>query len=149
MVKTRKSPVPRPSHLMRAFQGMDEWVLASAGVESQRILTIGRTKWTACYGVHVVPGRRRPGYQASVTLWPRVRRRLASQRRSGGWNAALLEQGWYDRSSRELRRHGYRGTWQWSPWGRFGDFRKTLKSMSDLAVEVRNVDRLRQSLRFE
>jgi hypothetical protein len=148
MVRKRQSSVPRPSQLMRAFRGLDEWWLASAGVEAQRILTVGKTKWTACYKVHVVPPRRAE-YKASITLWPRVRRRLVSQRRSGGWNAELLDQGWYDRSSRELPRHGYRGTWQWSPWGRFGDFWKTLTSMSDLAVEVRTLERLRKTLRFE
>jgi hypothetical protein len=122
--------------------------LTSAGVEAQRIFTVGKKKWTACYKVHVVL-RRRAEHRASITLWPRVRTRLASQRRSGGWNAQLLEQGWYDRLSRELRRHGYRGTWQWSPWGRFGDFWKTLESMSDLAAELRTLDRLRKTLRFE
>ncbi len=133
---------------MGAFRGLPSWWLASAGVEAQRIVTVGRTRWTVCYKVHVIPPRR-GGYKASITLWPRVRTRLGSTRRRGGWNGELVQSGWYERSARLLRRHGYRGTWESSPWGRFGDFWKTLKSMNDLAKEARILDQLRKTLRFE
>ena len=133
---------------MSAFRGLPSWWLASAGVEAQRIVTVGRTRWTACYKVHVIPPRR-GGYKASITLWPRVRARLREKGRSGGWNAELIQAGWYERSARLLRQHGYRGTWQSSPWGRFGDFWKTLKTMDALAKEVRVLERLRKTLRFQ
>ena len=143
----RKTPVPRPAQLMRAFRRLPSWWLASAGVEAQRIVTVGPTRWTVCYKVHVVP-LGRGGHKASITLWPRTRTRL-TKGRSGGWDAELKQAGWYDRCARLLRSHGYRGTWETSPWGRFGDFWKTLKSMDALAKEARSMERLRQTLRFE
>jgi hypothetical protein len=146
-VRKRKPPSPRPSDLVPPFRGLSEWWLASAGVEAQRVVSVGRTRWTVCYKVHVIPARRRE-FKASITLWPRGRRRIASRRRTGGWNSDLLQHGWYDSSALELRRHGYRGTWQWSPWGRFGDFWKDLTSMKDLVAEVRILERLRNTLKF-
>jgi hypothetical protein len=127
---------------------MPAWWLASAGVEAQQRVTVGRAGWTVCYKIHVIPSRK-PRYEASITLWPKARRRLTSRDRSGGWNARLVRSGWYDRASDELRRHGYRGKWQWSPWGRFGDFWKSFKSIDALAVEARRLERLRTELRLE
>lgn len=125
-----------------AFNGLSAWRLASAGVEARRIISVGRTKWTVCYKVHVVPSRTTK-YKASVTLWPNARRRLAS-RRQAGWHPDLVKANWYQACGRRLRRHGYRGKWQWSPWGRFGDFWKTLKDFSSLAREAHKLEHLRK-----
>ena len=137
----RRHPV-NPACLMRAFEKLDGWSLENAGIEVRRAVSVGRTKWTICYKVHVIPSRQ-PQYKASITLWPPAGRKLAS-RRSAGWRADLLEIGWYKRAGRELRRHGYRGRWQWSPWGRFGDFWKALRDVDALAAEVHVLDHLRQ-----
>lgn len=131
----------RPAHL-RSLHGLDAWWLASAGVEARRVVSVGRTKCTVCYKVHVIPSRKIE-YKASITLWPNARRRLAS-RRQPGWQPDLVKAHWYQACGRELRRHGYRGSWQWSPWGRFGDFWKTLKDFSSLAQEARKLECLRK-----
>jgi len=43
---------------LRAFGDLDAWCLASAGVEAQQVVSVGPTKWTVCYKVHVIPSRR-------------------------------------------------------------------------------------------
>ena len=43
---------------LRAFGDLDAWCLASAGVEAQHVVSVGPTKWTVCYKVHVIPSRR-------------------------------------------------------------------------------------------
>ena len=128
---------------LRAFNGLDAWWLASAGVEAQRTVSVARTKWTVCYKVHVIPSRRIE-YKASITLWPNARGKRLTSRRQAGWHPDLIKTNWYQACSRELRRHGYRGSWQWSPWGRFGDFWKTLKDFSSLARETHKLERLRK-----
>ncbi len=130
------------SALLWAFDGLDAWRLASAGVEAQRVVSVRRTKWTVCYKVHVIPSRRIE-YKASITLWPRARKRLPS-RRQPGWHRDLVKRNWYQACGRELRRHGYHGSWLWSPYGRFGDFWKTLRDLSSLAREVRLLEHLRR-----
>jgi hypothetical protein len=130
------------STLLRAFDGLDAWFLVSAGVEAQRVVSVRRTKWTVCYKIHVIPSRRIE-YRASITLWPMTRTTLAS-RRQPGWRPELLKSNWYQVCGRELRRHGYHGSWLWSPCGRFGDFWKTLRDFSSLAREVRLLEHLRR-----
>jgi hypothetical protein len=136
----------RPSHL-RSLDGLDAWWLASAGVEAQRVVSVGRTKWTLCYKVHVIPSRKIE-YKASITLWPNVRRKRFTSRRQPGWLPDLVKARWYQACERQLRRHGYRGRWQWSPWGRFGDFWKTLEDFSSLAREARKLEQLRKDPGF-
>jgi len=136
--KQRK--LPRPPHV-RIFEGLDAWWLASGGLEAQRVVSVGRTRWTVCYKVHVIPSRRTE-YKANITLWPHAQKRIRS-RRHPGWHPDLVKGKWYQACGRELRRHGYHGTWQWSPWGRFGDFWKSLKDSGSLAREAHFLERLR------
>jgi hypothetical protein len=133
----------RPTRLLRAFDGLDSWRLTNVGVMARRVVEVGATKWTVCYMVHVIPSRR-VEYKASITLWPRTGKRLTS-RRQLGWHPELREAKWYQACGRALARHGYRGSWQWSPWGRFGDFWKTLKNLDALAREIRLLERLRRA----
>jgi len=128
---------------LQAFTGLDAWWLASAGVEAQRAVSVGRTKWTVCYKVHVIPSRRIE-YKASITLWPNARGKRLTSRRQAGWHPDLIKTNWYEGCRRELRRRGYHGSWQWSPSGRFGDFWKTFKDFSSLAREARILERLRK-----
>jgi hypothetical protein len=128
---------------LRGLGGLNGWSVTSAAVEAKRVVSVGRTKWTACYKVHVIPSRRIQ-YKTSITLWPRTTTTLAS-RRHPGWHPDLAKAKWYQACTRELRRHGYRGRWLWSPSGRFGDFWKTLGGADSLAREVRLLDRLRRA----
>lgn len=128
---------------LRAFKGLDAWWLASLGVETQRVVSVGRVRWTVCYKVHVIPSRRTE-YKASITLWPDAKRRRLISRRQPGWHPDLIKNDWYQACGRGLRRLGYHGSWQWSPWGRFGDFWKTFEDFSSLAREAYMLERLRK-----
>ena len=129
---------------LRALRGLDTWRLVSIGVEARRVVSVGRTKWTVCYKVHVIPARRTE-YKASITLWPRARTKKLTSRRAPGWHPDLVKGDWYQACGRELRRRGYQGSWPWSPWGRFGDFWKTLGDFNALAREARVLERLRRA----
>jgi hypothetical protein len=74
---------------LRAFTRLDRWWLASAGIEAQRAISVGRAKLTVYYKVHVIPSRRIT-YKASITVWPNARRRLASPRQPG-WHRDLAK----------------------------------------------------------
>src|SRR5437879_2858818 len=105
----------------------------SAGLEARQLISVARTQWTVCYKIHVIPSNRTQ-YRASITLWPRATRRLVS-RAEPGWHADLAKSNWYRACRENLRRRGYQGRWLWSPWGRFGDFWKSLKDFNSLARE--------------
>jgi hypothetical protein len=69
---------------------------------------------------------------------------MLASRTQPGWHPELVKSDWYRACGRELRRHGYNGSWVWSPYGRFGDFWKTLQNFASLAREVRLLERLRK-----
>lgn len=88
---------------------------------------------TAVYKVHTIGyGERKIVFKASVTLWPRPSRRRKVEHGEPAWREAC---------GRALRRHGYRGEWLRSPWGRFGSFWKSLKNTKALRSEVRVLER--------
>src|SRR5437867_11657048 len=142
--RARRS-VPRCARLS-AFDRLATWCLTSAGVEARHVVSVAGTKWTVCYKVHVIPAHRTQ-YRASITLWPKTRKRFVS-RAQPGWHADLVRGDWYHDCRRELRRRGYDGRWVWSPYGRFGDFWKTLKDVTSLAREARALERLRKEPSF-
>jgi hypothetical protein len=115
-----------------------------------RLYTVGRTKLTVAFTLHVVPPGHSDGVLASsVTVWPGVRRRLgddrlwsASPKIPGGWNAALRRMGWYEDCEDLLRSYGYHGKWRHSPFGRFGDFWKKHPDSKSLVAEVAVLERL-------
>jgi hypothetical protein len=130
----------QPCSSVRVLASLDGWCLASVGVEAKEVLSVGSTKWTVCYKLHVIPSRRTQ-YKASITLWPRTRgRRLLHE-----WHPHLRRDNWYQECRQQLRRYGYRGSWPPSPYGRFGDFWKTLTNFDALAREARLLQRLRRA----
>ena len=137
--KHRMHPCPR----LRAFGRLDGWCLVNAGIEAQHMVSVGLTRWTVCYKVHVIPSRRTQ-FKASITLWPRTRHRPAHP----GWHPQLLKAGWYQTCQRELHRYGYRGSWAASPFGRFGDFWKTLRDFNALTKEAHVLEGLRPESLF-
>jgi hypothetical protein len=130
----------QPCSSLRALARFDGWYLASVGVEARDLLSVGPTKWTVCYKLHVIPSRRTQ-YKASITLWPRTRaKRLLHE-----WHPHLVRENWYQACRQQLRRYDYRGSWAPSPYGRFGDFWKTLSNFNALPREARFLQRFRRS----
>jgi hypothetical protein len=68
---------------LRGLGGLNGWSVTSAAVEAKRVVSVGRTKWTACYKVHVIPSRRIQ-YKVAETLRTYGRRRLADMRTPEG-----------------------------------------------------------------
>lgn len=128
---------PQPSWTHRAQFG------------TTRKFLVGRTKVTVNFGLHIVPpGGREGAFRSSVTVWPRGRQRgpargwNAGSKKPGGWNLTLVRLEWYELCERELRHHGYRGTWRNSPWGRFGDFWMSHKDAGSLLRETKRLEAL-------
>jgi hypothetical protein len=142
MIRRARQSRSRGQVPLRAFSGLDGWWLTNGGIEAQRAISVGGARLTVCYKVHIIPARRTK-YKASITLWPRARRRLTS-RRQPGWHPDLVRTNWYEACGQEFRRRGYRGSWRWSPWGRFGDFWKSLNGAGSLAREAQKLERLRR-----
>jgi hypothetical protein len=137
--------VPRGARLP-AFDRLPRWRMTHGGVEARQLVSVAGTKWTVCYKVHVIPARRTQ-YKASITLWPKTKKRLLS-RAQPGWHADLVANNWYHACRRELRRRGYHGRWLWSPYGRFGDFWKPMKDITSLAREAHALERFRKEPSF-
>ena len=136
--RTRRPP-SRGSRLFRLHR--DAW-WESAGFERREQVTAAGAQWTVVYKIHAL---RRPGdgddkleLLSSVTVWPAVTARRP--RVPAGRNET--PSAWRRRVQSTLRRHGYRGRWQESPEGRFGDFWKSLPSAAAVAVEVKRLERL-------
>ena len=118
---------PHPSWFERAAFG------------TTSLLSVGRTQVTVQYLVHVVPPGGREGvFRSSVTVWLKSRRQRSW--RTGGWNKNLVNTGWYGAYQRLLARHGYRGKWRPSPWGRFGDFWKSINNGPSLVAEIATLE---------
>lgn len=130
------------SRLHSFFESEHAWSPSTASYERRSIIKIDSTRWTLICKIHAAQFTK-PGVQlrASITLWPSGRARKPDN----GWHPALLKRGWYEKSQRELRRYGYRGRWQESPSGRFGDFWKRIDSKK-LASEARALDGIEMRL---
>jgi hypothetical protein len=140
MTRRRIKHQTRPCPGLRTLSRLGGWCLASVGVEAKDILSVGPTRWTVCYKLHVIP-LRRTQYKASITLWPRTR----ASRQPLKWHPYLVRENWYQACRLELRRYGYRGKWAQSPNGLFGDFWKTLGSLDALPREARRLQRFRRA----
>jgi hypothetical protein len=115
---------------------------ARGAFETRRVLSVHGTPWRVTCAIHAVPaGTLRVQFQSSITLWPVTLRKRPGWKR-GGWSAALRTKGWYRACEGELGQHGYRGRWQASPWGRFGDFWKPLRDAGAALGEMERLERL-------
>ena len=113
-------------------------------LERRRVERVGHTHFRMTCAIHATPLLRGLNVEvkSSITLWPASRRRLPAGWKRAGWNADLLKARWYQACQRELKRLGYDGKWQASPWGRFGDFWKDLDTPSAIAAEIKLLARL-------
>src|SRR5262245_22876671 len=128
-------------HLVRLFRGLGvPWQVGNAGFEPRVPFRVAGFTGTVVYKVHAIGfGERRLRFKVSVTLWPRDAVRGGSARTRK--RSARLVQTGLEACGRALRRHGYRGDWPASPWGRFGDFWKSLRDVKAVRSEVRVLER--------
>src|SRR5919204_1692407 len=147
MTRRRIKHQTRRCPSLRTLSMLDGWCLASVGVEAKDVLSVGPTKWTVCYKLHVIPSRRTQ-YKASITLWPRTRasrQPLKWSRQPQKWHPHLGRDNWYQACRQQLLQYGYRGKWAQSPLGPFGNFWKTLRSLDALPREARRLQRFRRA----
>lgn len=123
--------------------------MVNLGFERREVVTVHATRWTCCYKIHANNFNRNilaaPKLQASITFWP-PRATKVSGAAGRARDAKLRSAGWYGACERELQRHGYRGKWRATRWGRMGDFWKDLKDTRAVAAEVRRFDGLEWEL---
>lgn len=123
--------------------------MVNLGFERREVVTVHGTRWTCCYKIHVNNFSRNilaaPKLQAGITFWP-PRATKVSGAAGRARDAKLRSVGWYRASERELKRHGYRGGWRATRWGRMGDFLKDLTDARAVAAEVRRFDGLEWEL---
>ena len=124
------------------------WWATNAGFERRDVVTVDGTRWTIIYKIHAVrsQGARadKLDFKSSITVWPATTtgRRKPARVRDGS-AAGRPTKEWRQKCQREIRQHGYRGRWEKSPAGQFGDFWKTLKDASAVATEVELLDQMR------
>jgi hypothetical protein len=122
--------------------------VATAGFARRDVVTVDGRWWTITYKIHAIrpEGARatKVDFKSSITVWPPDNHgeKKAARVRDGS-DAGRLTKEWRRRCQREIRQHGYRGRWQESPYGQFGDFWKTLTGARAVAAEVKLLDRLR------
>ena len=149
--RSRSKPQgPAPDGLARLWRFFEArrggWVAANAGFERLDVVVIDRTPWAIFRKVHVLRDQAvrldKFEFRASITIWPgRTTRNKRLARPRGASNDKPV-QGWPLEVQRKIRRQGYRGHWAKSPWGRFGDFWKTLKDARAVRAEVERLDKL-------
>jgi hypothetical protein len=125
------------------------WWTARAAFERRQDVMLEDGRWTICYKIHAhrLHSDGKPDIDASITLWPPSRRRSKTATRNEGWNPQLLKKKWYESARRALARHGYKGSWDVSPYGRFGDFwKKGIKDTKAALAEVKVFDRVQSEL---
>ena len=124
------------------FRELDAaWVPTNAGYERQCLVEFDNKSWTVCLKIHVVPATHATGkramrltFKASVTIWP--------PRLSERDERHLARIGWYAASRGALLRCGYHGKWSKSPFGKWGDFWKDLRSVAAVRREAMRLERV-------
>ena len=123
------------------------WIAANAGFERLDVIVIDGSRWAIFRKVHVIRDQAvrmdKFDFRASITIWPGTTTRSKRLVRAPDIsNDRPAVQGWRREVQRKIRRQGYRGHWARSPWGRFGDFWKTLKDARAVRAEVERLDKL-------
>jgi hypothetical protein len=149
----RSKPLGRADDQLRRLwrffeRHLSEWKTANAGFERRNVVIADGAQWTVIYKIHGVRSERARAakleLKSSITVWPaRATGKGKPSRPGRGAVAGRPPDLWLERYGRVVRQHGYRGRWQESPVGRFGDFWKPLRDARAVAAEVKRLDRLR------
>lgn len=109
-----------------------QWRMAYAGFQSRYVVTLAGARWIIGCRIHTdLP---KPGFRASVTLWPPGRARTLAKMKPADREAL-------ERLERTARRAGYRGKWQQvRPTIGFGDYWKSLKNEKAVAAEIEKLN---------
>lgn len=98
------------------------WQVSGANYDLHRIVLVRDVRWQVTFGLHILILRRNVAFKMSSALWPPDAGER-TQRISG-------ESGWYRLSADRLRSIGFRGKWDDSPHGRWGEFWRTFPSVT-------------------
>lgn len=116
------------------------WAPRDAGYELVRLARGDEKDWLVRLKLHVAPATReddgRRAFRATVTWWPPRPRAQTDDKRT------TAPGGWYALVTRVLRQVGYRGQWEHSPFGTFGNFSKDLRGPADVRREARLLETL-------
>jgi hypothetical protein len=132
-----------PSRGSRLFKPVRDAWREGVGFERREQVAAAGWQWTVVYKIHTLPAMTGPAtheFKSSITVWPAA---PPTRPRGHGLRDTEAVSGWRQHVQSRLRRHGYRGRWEKSPDGRFGDFWKSLPSAAAVAVEVKRLERLR------
>ena len=124
------------------------WKAANVGFERRDVAVIDATRWIIIRKIHAnrIKGARleKLDFRASITIWHGSTIKSAGLARFRGISKDTpTVQAWRRQLERKVRRQGYRGRWQRSPWGPHGDFWKTLRDARAARAEVKLLDNLR------
>jgi hypothetical protein len=138
--RLRKDPLFRL--LSRLKERVPAWTTDNLGFHRNQVLLIDGKRWTVNYKIHAmhdhVRGQYKPWLRSSITVWLPSRRKHSRQDR----RSRLREQEWCDRIGRALKQQGYAGKWRRFSFGRFGDYWRRLADTTDVARELRRLDRM-------
>ena len=127
--------------------GRDAWRAANASIERRDVAVVDGTRWTIFRKIHAnrIRGDRadKLDFRASITIWPGTTIKSEGLARFRGISKDKPTlQAWRRQLQGKIRKQGYRGRWQRSPWGPHGDFWKTLKAARAVRAEVKLLDEL-------
>ena len=123
------------------------WWAANVGFERKVVVVVDGTRWMIIYKTHAVRSggdrSNKHTFKSSITVWPAKTTGTGKRVRVPDGSDSRRLKDWRQKYQQRIRRHGYRGQWQESPVGQFGDFWKTLKDAEAVAVEVELLNRMR------
>jgi hypothetical protein len=114
-----------------------EWWTSSFVLHKRELVNVDRAPWTVHYTLGVDRARKL-WLRSSIDLWPSRR----SVRDREGWHPRLLRQRWYQGTTDQLARLGYKGEWRLGFGVRSGEFEKRPGDAKAAAAELARLDRL-------
>jgi hypothetical protein len=127
------------------FRESVTWIPTNAGYELRNVMEVDGKRWARIFKVHVYEnsdpreGVYRLVFRSSITIWPPPDLTKAEARK-------LRVKGWYKDIEKTVSRGGYRGEWNSSPYGLFGDFWKDLGSPSEIRLEAKLLEKIHLAL---